>query len=73
VRITYNPAADAVYIHLTGQQLTPGRTTTQAPTPPGIEGFIALDWKDGRLVGIEILDASTRLHQDLLDETQITG
>jgi hypothetical protein len=27
VRITYDPAADAVYIHFTSQPLTPGRTT----------------------------------------------
>ena len=73
MRITYDPAADAVYIHLTGQPLTPGRTTIQAPTPPGTEGFVALDWKDDRLVGIEILDASTRLHHDLLDQAEITG
>jgi uncharacterized protein YuzE len=73
VRITYNPAADAVYIYLTGQPLTRGRTTTQAPTPPGTEGFIALDWKDGRLAGIEILDARTRLHHDLLEEAEING
>jgi uncharacterized protein YuzE len=42
----------------------------QASTPPGTEGFIALDWKDGRLVGIEILDASTRLRHDLLDQAE---
>ena len=71
MRITYDPAADAVYIHLTSGPLTPGRTTLQAPTPPGTTGFIALDWKDGRLVGIEILDASTRLHHDLLEEAEI--
>jgi uncharacterized protein YuzE len=73
VRITYNPAADAVYIHLTGQPLTPGRTTIQASTPstPSTEGFVALDWKDDRLVGIEILDASTRLHPDFLEEAEI--
>jgi len=70
VRITYDPAADAVYIHLTGQPLTAGRTTLQAPTPAGTSGFIALDWKDGRLVGIEILDASTRLPHDLLDQAE---
>jgi len=73
VRITYDPGADAVYIHLTGIRLPPGRTTTQAPTPPGVEGFVALDWKDGRLVGIEILDASTRLHPDLLDQAENDG
>jgi hypothetical protein len=27
VRITYDPAANAVYIHLTSDTLTPGRTT----------------------------------------------
>jgi len=73
VRITYDPAADAVYIHLTSDPLAPGRTTLQAPTPPGTSGFIALDWKDDRLVGIEILDASTRLHHDLLDQAEVTG
>jgi len=73
VRITYDPAADAVYIHLTSGPLSPGRTTTQAPAPPGITGFIALDWKDGRLAGIEILDASTRLHHDLIEQAEING
>jgi uncharacterized protein YuzE len=62
VRITYDPVADAVYIHLTSGPLAPGRTTLQAPVPPGTSGFVALDWKDGHLVGIEILDASIRLH-----------
>ena len=71
MRITYDPAADAVYIHLTSQLLTPGRTTIQAGTPPAVPGFIALDWKDGRLVGIEILDASTQLHPNLLEEAEI--
>jgi hypothetical protein len=32
--------------------------------------FVALDWKDGRLAAIEILDASTRLHYDLIDEAE---
>jgi hypothetical protein len=30
-------------------------------------------WKDGRLVGLEILDASTRLHSDLLETAEIIG
>jgi transposase len=73
VRITYDPAANAACIHLTSDPLSPGRTTLQAPTPPGTSGFIALDWKDDRLVGIEILDASARLHHDLLEEAEISG
>jgi len=42
----------------------------QHPRHPadGIQAFVVLDWKDNRLVGIEILDASSRLHRDLLDE-----
>ena len=71
MRITYDPEADAVYIYLTGDPLSPGRTTLQAQNPPGTEGFIALDWKDGRLVGIEILDATSRLHHDLLQNAEI--
>ena len=71
MRITYDAAADAVYIYLTGQQLAPGRTTIPAGTPPTVDGFIALDWKDGRLVGMEILDASRRLHPDLLEQAEI--
>jgi hypothetical protein len=39
-------------------------TTIQAPMPPGTEGFI--DWKDGRLLGIEILDATRHIRNDLL-------
>jgi hypothetical protein len=48
------------------QPLTPGRTTIQAPIPPGTDQFIAMDWQDGRLAGIEILDATRHLHDDLL-------
>jgi uncharacterized protein YuzE len=70
MRITYDPAANAVYIHLTASQLAPGRVTVQAPMPPGTEGFIALDWKDNRLVGIEILDATRHLHDDLLQAAE---
>jgi uncharacterized protein YuzE len=73
VRITCDPAADAVYIYLTSDPLPPGRTTLRAPTPPGISGFIALDWKDDRLVGIEILDASTRLPPDIVEQAEINS
>ena len=49
------------------------RTTTQAATPDGVDGFVALDWEDGRIIGIEILDASSRLSQDILDEAEHTS
>ena len=73
MRITYDPAADAAYIYLTGERLTRGRTSIPAAPPEGVQAFIILDWKDDRLVGIEILDASTRLHHDLLDQAETNG
>jgi uncharacterized protein YuzE len=71
VRISYDADADAVYIHLGRETGAARRTTTQAATPDGVDGFVALDWEDGRIIGIEILDASRRLSQDLLDEADI--
>ena len=68
MRISYDADADAVYIHLGRQTAAARRTTTQAATPDGVDGFVALDWEDDRIVGIEILDASSRLSHDVLDE-----
>jgi uncharacterized protein YuzE len=70
VRITYDRATNAAYIHLTEAELEPGRTTTSAALPPGVHGFVALDWQDDRLVGIEVLDADTRLRPDLLEQAE---
>jgi hypothetical protein len=39
--------------------------------PEGVQGFVVLDWTDDRLVGIEILDASSSRHPDLLEEAEI--
>jgi uncharacterized protein YuzE len=71
VRITYDRQANAAYLHLTGQPLPPGQTTTRAPAPPGTDAFIALDWRGNQLVGIEVLDASSILPADLLDQAEI--
>jgi uncharacterized protein YuzE len=57
VRITYDPEANAAYIRLTDVTASGHHSTTRADTPDGIYGFIALDWDDGHLIGIEILDA----------------
>ena len=71
MRITYDPDADAAYIYLTGERLTRGRTSIPATAPEGVRAFAVLDWKDDRLAGIEILDASSRLDPDLLEEAEI--
>jgi uncharacterized protein YuzE len=70
VRITYDRDANAAYIHLTGDHLDTGGNTVIAPAPEGTNATAILDWKDGRLVGIEVLDASERLHPDLLNEAE---
>lgn len=70
MRITYDRDANAAYILLTEAEIEPGRTTIAAALPTGVDGFIALDWKDDRLVGIEILDADQRLHPDLLEQAE---
>jgi uncharacterized protein YuzE len=68
VRIEYDTAVDAAYIYLTEAELTPGRDTIPAHGPPGVEGEVILDWKDGKLVGIEVLGARALLRPDLLDQ-----
>jgi uncharacterized protein YuzE len=70
VRITYDRDANAAYIFLTGDQLDTGRDTVIAPAPDGTNATAILDWKHGRLVGIEVLDASERVHPDLLNEAE---
>jgi uncharacterized protein YuzE len=64
VRITYDRQADAVYIQVTDDLLKPGRTSIRADPPDGVHAFVVLDWKDDRLLGIEVLDVSSRLHHD---------
>ena len=70
MRITYDRHANAAYIYLTDRPLNSGRDTVIAETPDGATGTAILDWKDGWLVGIEILDASYALHPELLDQAQ---
>jgi uncharacterized protein YuzE len=73
VRTTYDRDANAVYIHLAEPPHRGGHATTTAESPPGINAFIALDWQDNRLVGIEILDADTILPQALIDQAEKPG
>ncbi len=61
------------HIQLTDEPLTPGRTSIPAEPPEGVQAFIVLDWKYDRLVGIGILDASSRLHQDFLGQAEAIG
>jgi hypothetical protein len=35
--------------------------------------FVVLDWREGKIVGLEVLDASALLHADLLAEAVRRG
>lgn len=66
MRISYDSEADAAYIYLTDEPLLPGRDRIPCDSPAGTQAMVVLDWKDGKISGIEVLDASALLHQDLL-------
>ena len=67
MNITYDPEVDAAYIYLV--PITPGGVVkTYECDPIGVNGTINLDFdKDGRLLGIEVLDASEKLPPEILD------
>lgn len=66
MRVTYDPTVDAAYVYLTDDALVSGRDSIPCETPPGVQTIVVLDWKDGRIVGLEVLGASRHLHADLL-------
>ena len=70
MRISYDRDADTAYIQLGHPTASAHRATTRALMPAGIDGFIALDWQDGQLIGIEILDASARLSHEILEQAE---
>ena len=66
MRITYDREADALYIAFGERPATVGQPQGYVRQPQGyvqeVAEGIALDWDgEGRLLGIEILDASKRL------------
>lgn len=70
MRITYDASVDAAYIYLTSETLRAGRDTIACETPQETGGVVMLDWQDGKIVGLEVLDASARLHRDLLAQAE---
>jgi uncharacterized protein YuzE len=66
MRITYDGRADSAYVYLTEEAVESGRDAIECEGPKDARGTVILDWKDGRLVGLEVLTASQVLHSDLL-------
>lgn len=68
VRVTYDQKANAAYVYLADPQARPKVARMYACDPVEVGGMINLDFDaDGRLVGIEVLAASSKLPQHLLD------
>ena len=68
MRIEYDPAIDAAYVRFVAE-IGPGCVAKTIPVGPlEIDGEINLDFdREGRLVGIEILNASRFLPDDALE------
>jgi uncharacterized protein YuzE len=73
MRAEYDPEADAAYLHFTDAGLAPGRDTLPVATPRGVQAVLNLDWKNGKIVGLEILGAAASLHPDLLALATLPG
>ena len=73
MKIRYDASADAAYIRLI-DDIKPGGVARTYPCDPSqVNGMINLDFDaDGRLVGIEVLDASKKLPKEI-NEIKVIG
>lgn len=66
--VTYDGEADAAYIYLVDPRTKPRSAHMYACDPVAVDGMINLDFDaDGRLIGIEVLGAASKLPQHVLD------
>lgn len=74
MKITYDPSVDAAYIYLMPAIEQGQVSRTYACDPLEVGGQINLDFDAlGRLLGIEVLDASRKLPEMLLKSAEIIG
>ena len=74
VRITHARSADAAYIYLVPEIRSGDVALRSQCDRHEVNGLITLDFDaDGRLLGIEVLDASRLLRKETLDEAEIIG
>lgn len=67
MRIRYDSSSDAAYIEIGGEIGLGGVASTYMCDPREVRGMINLDFDEaGRLVGIEVMDASKRLPPGVL-------
>ena len=68
MRFTYDPAADAAYLYI-AEHIPPGGVAKTYCCDPGeVGGMINLDFdSSGKLLGVEVLDASAILPPHVLE------
>jgi len=65
MKITYDKIADAIYIYLSDKECN--STSTYMCDPKEVGGMINLDFnKEGKLIGIEVLDAKSMLPVEIV-------
>ncbi|MFF3946880.1 DUF2283 domain-containing protein [Streptomyces sp. NPDC001902] len=71
VRVTYDKTANAAYVYLTEPQARVKSARVYPCNPVDVDGMINLDFDEqGRLIGIEVLAASSKLPAYLLQSAE---
>ncbi|MER7585222.1 DUF2283 domain-containing protein [Kitasatospora sp. NPDC097691] len=71
LRVTYDKTADAAYVYLTDPQAGARSSHMYPCDPAGVGGMINLDFDaQGRLIGIEVLAAGSKLPEYLLGSSE---
>lgn len=72
IKLTYDKQADAAYIYFSTFPVDKVEKTYSCD-PKEINGMINLDFVEGKLVGVEVMDASKKLAKELLDQAENIG
>ncbi|MDQ1353920.1 MAG: hypothetical protein QG657_4229 [Acidobacteriota bacterium] len=71
MRVTYDKQANAAYVYLASQILPGSIIDTYTCNPVEVGGEINLDFDNqGRLIGIEILNADKKLPMEVLENAE---
>ncbi|WP_328322506.1 DUF2283 domain-containing protein [Streptomyces sp. NBC_00388] len=71
VRVTYDKTVDAAYVYLTEPQARVNSARMYPCDPVDVDAMINLDFDEhGRLIGVEVLAASSKLPEYLLQSAE---
>ncbi len=72
MKLIYDPSVDSEYIQLTDSIYSNQVKNSYPCNPVEVKGEINLDFDESnKLIGIEVMDASKKLPQELLDKAEI--